>query len=206
MKRLIISILAIAIVGMLAATAQSKPTRKVKMPTESNLGIGTNDYTTYETGFYAAGELSGGYSLNSGRDNLGFSDVTFVGGYRFGEYLRAGIGIGARLYVDAAVRNMSHDWGMPLFINLRGNFIPTGYRDAVPFWSMDVGTTFPDGVMIRPAFGVRVGQKRSAFVASVGYMGQDIRTAKVVESQGAQVGKAFRKFYSFITLRLGYEF
>lgn len=181
------------------AAAQSKPTRDVKMPTERHEGIVVKDYVEYDRGFFMSGELSGAWSLNSGRDNLGLVELDATAGYRFSDFFRAGIGIGARRYIDSDhVRYMSHDWGMPLFVNIRGNFVPTDYRTVVPFWSVDVGTTFPDGVMVRPTVGIRVGEKRSAFVASVGYLGQDIRTLPVNDKK--------RTFYSFITLKLGYEF
>lgn len=178
---------------------QSNPTREVKMPTERNLSSKQTDYQELDKGFFMAGELSGGWSLNSGKSNLGFTELDATGGYRFSEYLRVGIGIGARVYIDNKdVRNMSHNWGMPLFLNLRGNFIPTDYREVIPFWSIDAGTTFPDGAMIRPTVGIRVGAPRSAFVASIGYLGQNLRTCVKPDKK--------HSFYSFITLKLGYEF
>jgi len=193
--------LAILMAGILCISsfAQSKPTREVKMPTERNLGINQTDYQNLETGFFMTGELSGGWSLNSGKSNLGFTELDATGGYRFSQFLRVGIGIGVRYYIDNKdVRRMSHDWGMPLFLNLRGNFIPDDYRDVVPFWSVDAGATFPDGAMFRPSVGIRVGSPRSAFVASVGYLGQNIRTLSINDKK--------HSFYSFITLKLGYEF
>ncbi|MDE5634905.1 MAG: hypothetical protein K2I52_01190 [Muribaculaceae bacterium] len=170
--------------------------REINMPTE-HLGKSVNsDYMQFDEGFFASAELSGGYSLNSNRTNLGFSELSAVGGYRISEYFRTGIGFGARVYVgSSSVRNMNHRWGLPLFLNMRGNFIPGEYRDVVPFWSMDIGSTFPDGFFVRPTLGVRVGQKRSSFVVSIGYMGQHLRVYKENEP-----------FYSFITLKIGYEF
>ena len=95
---------------------------------------------------------------------------------------------------------MDHAWGLPLFLNVRGNIIPTDYYDVIPYWSMDIGTTFPDGFMIRPSIGIRVGQPRSAFLLSVAYVGQQIR-------EFAPVGNGTEhNFKSFISLRLGYEF
>lgn len=190
----------IALTAMIAnGLAQSTPTRVVKMPTEGNLGVNQTDYSDLSKGFFMAGEVSGGIAVNSGANNLSFTELSATGGYRFSEYLRVGIGIGARYYIDNKnVRYMSHDWGLPLFVNVRGNFIPTVYRNVVPFWSMDLGTSFPDGVMVRPTVGIRVGQERSAFVASIGYMGQNIRTR-------FYPGKD-HNFKSFITLKLGYEF
>lgn len=180
--------------------SRSRPTRQVKMPTETGMGSHGSNYLQYSEGFFMAVEASGGYSLNINRPNFGYAELDVVGGYRFSEYLRAGIGLGGRYYannVDA--RNTSSRWGLPLFLNLRGNFIPGEYRDVVPFWSADIGTTFPDGVMFRPSIGIRVGQERSAFILSVGYLGQSIRTYGNGEH-------ADHPFYSFITMKLGYEF
>lgn len=203
MKINLFSILIAASMCATVCNAQSHPTREVKMPKETGLGVDTSDYSQKDKGFFAAGEATGGYSLESGKENIGFTDVTFVGGYRFNDFLRVGAGIGARRYFDSDdVRFMSHDWGMPLFIHARGNFIHNAYRDVVPFWSLDFGTTFPDGMMVRPTFGIRVGQPRSAFIAAVGYMGQNIRTFRIDN----QVIAAKHKFYSFITLKIGYEF
>lgn len=194
-------IICVVISAAIATTAycQSKPTREVKMPTESNLGTKNTDYQSLNTGFFMAGEASAAWSLNSGKDNLGYTELDVTGGYRFNEFLRVGIGLGARYYIDNNnVRTVAHDWGMPLYLNARGNFIPTNYRNAVPFWSVDFGTTFPDGVMFRPSVGVRVGSERSAFVASIGYVGQNLRKFTINDGK--------HSFYSFINLKLGYEF
>lgn len=77
------------------AAAQSKPTRDVKMPTERHEGIVVKDYVEYDRGFFMSGELSGAWSLNSGRDNLGLVELDATAGYRFSDFFRAGIGIGA---------------------------------------------------------------------------------------------------------------
>ena len=170
------------------------------MPTEAGLGTHGSNYLQYQRGFFMAAEASGGYSLNIDRPNFGYAELDVVGGYRFSEYLRVGIGLGGRYYANNAdARNTSSHWGLPLFLDLRGNFIPGEYRDVVPFWSADIGTTFPDGAMFRPSIGIRVGQERSAFILSVGYMGQCIR------AYGGD-GQADHPFYSFITMKLGYEF
>lgn len=197
-SRILMAFIAIASLTV-TVYGQSKPTREVKMPTERNLSAKQTDYQELNKGFFMAGELSGGWSLNSGKSNLGFTELDATGGYRFSEYLRVGVGIGARVYFDNKdIRNMSHKWGMPLFLNLRGNFIPTDYREVIPFWSIDAGTTFPDGAMIRPTVGIRVGAPRSAFIASIGYLGQNLRTCVTPDKK--------HSFYSFITLKLGYEF
>lgn len=185
------------LVVLLSGVIVNAQNRDIRIPTEGGDDLNTKVYTEYNTGFFAAAELSTGMSLNGkGSRNWGFGEFDVVGGYRFSEYFRAGIGLGARYYFHLkGCRNTSHNWGMPLFLNLRGNFIPTGYRDVVPFWSFDFGTTFPDGIMVRPAVGLRIGQKRSAFTISIGYLGQHLKSRPHTP-----------EFYSGITLKLGYEF
>ena len=184
--------------------AQSQPTRVVNMPTETGLGVQVKDYRQMQTGFFAAAEIVGGYSLEIGKKNVGFTELDLVGGYRFCDYLRVGLGLGGRYYYGS--RSLTtHEWGLPLFVNLRGNFIPNDYYNVVPFWSFDMGTTFPDGFMIRPNIGMRIGQPRSAFVATIGYMGQTLRIHKKGEAPQIFDGRE-RKFYNFITLKIGYEF
>lgn len=201
MKLRILS-LALIIASALGCSAQEL--RDVKIPTESNLGVKHLDYLQFEKGFFCSAEASGAYSFRNKRKNLGFTEVDFVGGYRFSDYLRVGIGLGARRYFNSSgVRYMTHNWGLPLFLNLRGNFIPNAYRNYVPYWSVDCGTTFPDGVFIRPNVGIRIGQARSAFVASLGWLGQNIRVSKF---RNVGTLKANSCFYSFINLKLGYEF
>lgn len=200
-KYIVFALMAIVSLG---ASAQYYEQRDVKMPTESNLGERQQYYLGYEKGFFCAAEASGAFSVSDGKKNIAFAELDFTGGYRFNDYLRVGAGLGARRYFDPNdARYMTHKWGMPLYLNVRGNFIRNGYRNVVPFWSCDLGTTFPDGFMFRPNFGIRVGQARSAFVLSIGYLGQNIRASKLDKNDKLRVD---HPFYSFITLKLGYEF
>ncbi|MDE7153964.1 MAG: hypothetical protein K2O00_05920 [Muribaculaceae bacterium] len=178
--------------------------RDVKIPTESNLGITQTDYSQLKTGFFCVGQVATAYTFNAKPLSIGFTDLEGIAGYRFSDYLRAGVGIGVRYYYNVNdVRNMSHKFGMPLFLDLRGNFIPNDYRNVVPFWSVDLGATFPDGVMFRPSIGARVGQPRSAFIVSLGYVGQNIRT---YTDEVGTTGKSAHKFASGVSLSIGYEF
>lgn len=176
----------------------------VRMPHEGNLGVKLHDYAKYDRGFFCAGEFSGAYSPSASEKSLTFTELDFVGGYRFNEYIRTGLGLGARWYINPGnYRAMNHDWGMALFVNARGNMIPNEYHDVVPFWSVDFGGVFPDGVMFRPAVGIRVGQQRSAFIVSLGYVLQQIRTYKNPSEGNFDIDHKAR---SFMTLKLGYEF
>lgn len=192
--------------GSLFALAQQNPThesRQVSMPTEKNLGVKSTDFAMQTQGFFCAAEASYAYSITHHRSGIQYGELDFTAGYRFDDFLRVGAGLGARNYFENKGRAMSHDWGLPLYVHARGNFMGNAYRDVVPFWSCDLGTTFPDGFMFRPTVGIRVGQPRSAFVASIGYVGQQIREYKSIKDGKPTVN---HPFVSFLTVKLGYEF
>lgn len=173
----------------------------VKIPYERGKQEHKN-YSTYSSGFFFAIEGNGGYSLNLSGNNIGFGEVDFVGGYRVNEFFRIGAGFGPRYYFgpERARLNVAR-WGMPLYLNIRGNFIPSEYRDCVPYYSIDCGTSFPDGIMFRPTIGVRIGEPRSAFLLGVSYTGQQLKNADLDKD-----GKLKHKFTSFLSIKIGYEF
>ena len=116
------------------------------------------DYSTYETGFWWSAELQGGFSCNLEGPNLGMLELDALGGYRFNQYAKIGLGFGARYYFNNDdIRYSSIKWAFPLYVNVRGNFIPEEHRTMVPYYSMDLGAAFRDGVFFRPTIGVRVG-------------------------------------------------
>ncbi len=160
-------------------------------------------YSKYGQGFFFAVEGNGGYSLNLSGNNIGFGEIDFVGGYRFCDYFRVGAGFGPRYYFgpENARFNVAR-WAMPLYLDIRGNFIPNEYRNVVPYYSLDFGGTFPDGVMFRPTIGIRVGEARSAFLLGVSYTGQNLKNADIDKV----TGKLKHKFTSFLSIKVGYEF
>lgn len=166
-----------------------------------------HDYPTYQTGFWGAIEATGGYSCRLGGRNIPMTEIDISGGYRFNEFLRVGVGIGSRYYINSdKLRYSSKDWAFPIYANIRGNFIPTEYRNVVPYYSFDIGGVVHDGFMIRPTLGIRVGQERSAFLLGISYIGQNIRSYdNVVSDQGITKTRKNR-FTSFVALRVGYEF
>jgi opacity protein-like surface antigen len=200
MKKLIFALICAAV-----AISASAQTRDVRIPTEQNEGEKFVNLPTLKKGFYFATELSGVYSI-SHDDNFGIGELDVVGGYRFNEYIRVGIGIGARYYInnsDYKIRQAWSDWGLPLYVNLRGNFISSTYRTVTPYWSVDVGTSFPDGVMFRPSVGIRVGQERSAFLLALTYSLQSTRVWD--EMIGGPTGTTHTS-RSFLGVKVGYEF
>lgn len=158
-----------------------------------------NDLTRYsdnQTGFWMAAQAEAGYSLFLNKANRPYTEINVTGGYRFNEFLRVGVGFGGRYYIDGhRIRHDRHDWSIPLFFNVRGNIIPGGYRDVVPYYSVDLGGAIRDGFLWRPTIGIRVGQPRSAFLAGLTYTGQ---TLKYVNGKN--------RYASFLGITLGYEY
>lgn len=190
--------LAVATLAFISVSAQENQIRRI--PQTQGKDINQVQYTTYERGFWMAADAWGGVSCHTQGHNLGFAEVSVTGGYRINEYLRAGVGIGGRYYINQGdLRRGSIKWGMPIFAAVRGNLMPGEYRDVVPFYSVEIGGSIRDGFMIRPAVGIRIGQPRRAFTISLAYMGQDLRA---YDSDG----KECTNFTNFVALRLGYEF
>lgn len=164
---------------------------------------GNNNYMDNNTGFWLSAEASGAYTCFIGHANVPVTEVDVTGGYRFGEYLRVGIGFGGRYYINNdKLRSRSTAWAFPIYFNVRGNFMPTDNRSVVPYWSVDLGGAVQDGFMLRPTVGLRIGQLRKAFLVGIGYTGQQLDRWEIKNNQ--RVGND--SFVSMIHLRLGYEF
>lgn len=193
------------VASAIMCSAQSKPTREVVMPTEKAQTSDLKDYFNIERGFYGSVDFNGGILFGpSHYGSVGFTEIDIIGGYRFSEYIRVGLGLGARLHIDPNHhRYMTHKWAMPIFLDARGNFIPTGYRTVVPFWSFNIGGSCPDGFMIRPSVGFRIGQKRSAFLVSIGYIGQQVRSIDPEVLGGIE---KTHPIFSGLNITLGYEY
>lgn len=155
-----------------------------------------SNYDQNDTGFWIAGEVNGAYSCSFSGPNAPMVEADVVGGYRFGEYIRVGLGFGGRGYINNShIRAAKFAASFPIFVNARGNIIRTGYNNVVPYWSMSIGGAIRDGFMMRPSIGIRVGQKRSAFIAAITYTGQSLKAYDLKN-----------RFCSFMGLTLGYEY
>lgn len=156
-------------------------------------------YTEYDRGFWCGVDLYGGISTNIGDNskNGELCELDVVGGYRLNEYLRFGIGFGARYYFqNSNIRHGGMEWSFPIFANVRGNLISDYERRVTPYYSFSIGGAIQDGVMVRPTIGLRISDlKRSAFMLGVSYLGQSLARPD---------GKD--KFQSFVALNVGYEF
>ena len=156
----------------------------------------TTDYVTFDKGFWIAGEFRPAYTLHISSSDSPVMELDVTGGYRFNEFVRVGIGFGGRYYIKSdRLRKGNISWSFPIYANIRGNFIPTGYRDVVPYYSFDMGGSIRDGFMWRPTVGIRVGQKRSAFLLGLTYTGQSL-----INTHDK------RNYCSMLGLTLGYEY
>lgn len=188
MKKLLILIALVAIGGHLWAQD-----RVINMPEAPEKGYNVAEV---DNGFWLSFDIGGGYTVMEGRDNVGMVGASGVGGYRFNEYLKVGAGLGILYYPNGTkVRSTKNHIGMPLFINARGNFLSGLTRQTVPYWSINLGTTIPDGFFLTPSLGLRIGEKRGAFLVNAGYTIRHLKT-----EPGHKSG------YSGVLLKVGYEF
>lgn len=168
--------------------------RVIKMPGKPSKvsNIADNDAGS----FWCAFEAGGGSTAMEGKKNVAMVGASYIGGYRINQYLKAGVGIGVLYYPNNSnVRDTKNHLSMPLFVNLRGNILSDDIRRTVPYWSVNVGTSIPDGPFLSPSVGLRIGEKRNAFLVSVGY------TLRHLKSYPENISN-----YSGALLKLGYEF
>lgn len=161
-------------------------------PPSKNQNIADEDAVNY----WCAFEAGGGSTAMENMKNVAMAGASFVGGYRFNQYLKVGAGLGVLYYPNNSnVRDTKNHLAMPLFVNARGNVLTDDIRRTVPYWSINIGTTFPDGFFLTPSVGLRIGEKRNAFLVSVGY------TLRHMKSYPENT-----ESYSGALLKLGYEF
>lgn len=169
--------------------------RKVRLP-EKPKQAGYTDYSQQESGFWCAVEAEGGSSVKVHGPNMQYVNLWVTGGYRVSEYLRVGVGIGGRMYVhNAYVRDADSKFGMPIYANVRGNFLSAYDRQNVPFWSFNVGGITHEGFFANPTLGYSFGGLRNNFLLGLSYT---ITSFK-------DYAKSCRA-YSYLGLKLGYEF
>ncbi|MBR3558683.1 MAG: hypothetical protein IKN78_07415 [Bacteroidales bacterium] len=160
------------------------------------------DYSDLDKGWWCAVEAHAGGLWYDGHGTGTFA-LTFTNGYRFSEFMKIGVGIGARYNL-----NSDHDYllyrkahkiqapmSVPLFVNARGNIISQKPRMCVPFWNADIGYAVFDGFFFDAGIGFRVGAKRNNFVMSANFTGQMIHY---------EPGDTC--FGSGILFKIGYEF
>lgn len=191
MRKTVLSFLLLALAAV--GNAQERVIKMPKAPKQSK----HTEFSLKEKGYWWSADVAVGSALAFHEKILLTTGINFVNGYRFDDYLRIGIGIGAQYHAlhNDDIRNTDIKWTMPIFLNARGNFISQEVREIVPFWSVDLGGVIRDGFMFTPSIGARIGEQRSAFLVSLGYSLRTIDTKVNHE-----------KTRNYIVLKLGYEF
>lgn len=188
----IVLIYLLLVIGCLSVNAQY---RNVTLP-EKPHQTGYKDYYNTESGFWCAFEAEGGSSIMATKKNMQYVGISFTGGYRINEFLRFGAGLGGRMYVhNAEIRNTDNKFGIPIFANVRGNFISAYDRDGVPFWSINIGGITEEGFFASPTIGYSFGGLRNNFLIGISYT---LTSFKDCEKTN--------QVYSYFGLKLGYEF
>lgn len=190
MKRL--AVLATLVLMVLMASAQYRDVKLPEEPKHKNY----RDYSSAKSGFWCAIDIDGGSSIMASKPNMQYVGAAVTGGYRLNEYLRMGVGVGARVYVNNSnIRDTENRVGIPIFANVRGNFISAYDRDGVPYWSVNIGGITSEGFFASPTIGYSFGGLRHNFQIGVSYTICHF-------NNNLKVGST----YSYFGLRLGYEF
>lgn len=191
MKRL--PMLFCLVISVAMANAQDRQIKMPKVPKKEKY----TEFTLKDKGYWCSVELCVAPSVRFHETCMWTSTLSFVNGYRFSDYLRLGVGIGANYYFanNDVARDTDIKWTMPIFVNARGNFMSQEVKEIVPFWSIDIGGAMRDGFLFNPSIGCRIGERRSAFLASIGY-----------SYRGIDAKKRLSNNRSFIVLKIGYEF
>lgn len=176
----------------LTANAQERNIILPEKPNRTNY----TDYSNNDAGYWGALELSGGSMFDVGKRDLPETSFAVVNGFRFNEFLRIGIGLGVKYYVNNNdVRTNSQSWTFPLYADVRGNIVSQYSRTVVPYWSVDMGSEIRGGFFFSPTIGMRFGQKRSSFLLGLSYEYTQVNTYSK-DNEGRNV----------MMLKLGYEF
>lgn len=190
MKKITLTVLMLIIA--IVVKAQYREVSLPDAPKQSNY----KSYEFEDKGFWFAVEGGGGSSVMANHTNIQYINATWTGGYRLNEYIRFGAGLGVRYYVNNAyVRNTNNKFGVPIFANIRGNFISAYDRDGVPFWSLNIGGITNEGFFASPTIGYSFGGIRNNFLIGISYY--------IVNFED------FNKddmIYSYFGLKIGYEF
>lgn len=188
MKRLVC--LCVMCLSLGSANAQE---REICMPEEM---VHRANIAEMDRGYWCSIELGGGSTTMERMRNVAMAGVAFSNGYRFNQYMKMGVGIGVLYYPNNSnVRDPKTHLAMPLFVNARGNILSDEIRRVVPYWSVNVGATMPDGFFLTPGVGLRMGEQRSAFLVGINY------TFRHLKAQPERT-----EDYSGVMLKLGYEF
>lgn len=198
MKKIVF--LLILVLGCGYIHAQSNSVRLPKKPITSKY----TDYSEQNEGFWCSAGLSAGASFISSKSACVIS-ADIIAGYRFGEYLRLGIGVSPRglAAAEASYPESNRKMEVPLYFDMRGNFLPQNQRMFSPYWSIDVGYTFSCGAYCSPTLGLKIGGLRNDFLIGLSYVSQQYVHSDSIDGYGKLV---YSKFANMVCLKLAYEF
>lgn len=179
MKKLI-AILAFGLV-MIPALAQNHT--GYKLPEEPNRAKYI-DFPSQDQGLWFAAQFTPAIGFGGARGIWAAADL--IAGYRTGEFFRFGLGISPRF-------DQISGFGLPVYVDLRGNIISQESRMAVPYWNVDLGWAFNNnGVYFSPTVGARIGMPRNDFIVGLTYILQhSIYAGRVFSAVGLRVGYEF---------------
>lgn len=190
MRKFVLSILMLT--ATVVANAQYREVRLPDAPKQKNY----RNYNADDKGFWCSVDFEGGSSVMVHSPNMQYINLAWTGGYRLNEYLRVGAGIGVRYYVhNGYVRDTDNDFGVPIFANVRGNFISAYDRDGVPFWSFNIGGITKEGFFASPTFGYSFGGLRNNLQVGISYTITSFKNYNKTDMA-----------YSYFSLKVGYEF
>lgn len=170
-------------------------TKNVILP-ERPKGHSYNDYSMQDKGFWCAIEAEGSSSIMASSTNMQCAALSFTGGYRISEYLKVGVGLGVKAYVNhSELRHSDNKFVIPIVANVRGNFLSAYDRGYSPYWSLNIGGAPNDGFILNPTIGYSFGGLRNNFLVGISY------TLSNIEDY-----KSSNRMYSYMGIKLGYEF
>lgn len=192
---MLLSSLLISFYAMSQENQTTSSSNGVILPQKPHVS-GFVDHGDLDCGYFVAIEANGGSTVMFKRRNTPFIGADVVNGYRFNEYLRVGVGLGAKVYTNNdEVRKSSIPWTFPIYADVRGNMVSQRSRSVVPYWNLNIGTECRDGFFFSPIIGLRVGENRSSFLIGVGYSYNQMETFRS-SSEGRDL----------VVLKLGYEY
>lgn len=154
------------------------------------------DYKETTSGYWSAVTANAATTVTINRKKMQNVGADWVNGYRLSEFIRVGVGVGLRYYINNDnVRRSDVAWSFPIFADARGNIISQQDRSAVPYWSVDLGGEFHGGLYFSPTLGYRFGGLRSCFILGISYTLQQFDT-----------WKKDNELIGGINLKVGYEF
>lgn len=191
MKKIALILFALTI--GISAIAQN---RNVSLPNKPYGRTAYKDFSEDAGRVWLAGELKTGTSVLINRKNVLITGATITGGYRFNEYLKVGLGIGGKFHFNNSnLRTAKNEWAFPVYADCRGNIVSQQDRNAVPYWSVDLGGEINGGIYFSPTIGYRFGMPHDSFLLGLSY-----------ELVNADTWKKENETISALVLKIGYEF